>query len=140
MRIPENLYYHPIFAGFPVSLFPVSFASFLLYLATGARDFESGAFIAAAFGSVAAPFTTFTGFLDWKIRYKGYMTSVFRIKIAGAFLLIALSVPAVLLRTYVPSVADLPLAGLGWVYGTLLLACTSTCVVLGYFGGKLVFH
>lgn len=140
MKIPENLYYHPIFASFPVALFPVSFASFVLYLATGKRDFEAGAFIAAAFGAVVAPVTTFTGFLDWKIRYKGYLTSVFRIKIAGAFVLITLSLPAILLRTYVPDVAALPLTGPGWVYGTLLFACASTCVVLGHYGGKLVFH
>lgn len=140
MKIPENLYYHPIFASFPVALFPVSFASFLLYLATGKQDFEAGAYIAAAFGAAAAPVTTFTGFLDWKIRYKGYMTSVFRIKIAGAFVLIALSFPAVLLRTVAPDATALPLTGTGWIYGTLLFACTSTCVVLGYYGGKLVFH
>jgi len=140
LKIPENIYFHPIFASFPVALFPVSFASFLLYLATGARDFEAGAFVAAAFGAVAAPVTTITGFLDWKIRYKGYMTSVFRIKITGAIVLIALSLPAVLLRVTDPDIAVLPLSGLGWFYGFLLFACTSACVVVGHFGGKLVFH
>ena len=140
MKIPENPYYHPMFVHFPQALFPVSFGSFLLYLATGARDFEVGAYLTAAFGAAAAPVTALTGYLDWKIRYKGYMTSVFRIKIVGAFVLIGLSVPAVLLRSIVPDVAATPIAGPGWIYVALLFACVLTSVVLGHYGGKLVFH
>lgn len=140
MKLPEGLYFHPIFVHFPQALFPVALASFVLYLATGARDFEVGAFLSAGFGAVGAPVTTATGFLDWKIRYQGYMTSVFRIKIVGAFVLIGLSVPAVVLRCLVPDVAALPLSGAGIAYAGLLAACAGTCVVLGHYGGKLVFH
>ncbi len=140
MKIPEGWYFHPILVHFPQALFPAAFASFVLYLATGAGYFEAGAYVAAGFGALAAPFTTLGGFADWKIRYKAYMTSVFRIKIVGAFALIALSVPAVVLRTLVPGVAALPLAGAGYAYAALLTACAATCVVLGHYGGKLVFH
>jgi len=140
MKVPEGLYFHPIFVHFPQALFPVAFAAFLLYVATGVRDFEVGAFLMAVAGAAAAPVTTLTGLLDWKIRYKGYMTSVFRIKIVGAFVLIALSIPAVLLRCLAPGVAALPLSGWGFAYAGLLAACVGTCVVLGHFGGKLVFH
>src|SRR5512143_715226 len=140
MNIPEDWYFHPIFVHFPQALFPVAFASFVLYLVTGAGQFETGAYVAAAFGALGAPFTTITGFLDWKFRYKAYMTSVFRIKITGAFVLIALSIPAVLLRSLVPDVAALPLSGAGYGYAGLLAACVATCVVLGHYGGKLVFH
>lgn len=140
MKAPEGIYFHPIFVHFPQGLFPVAFASFFLYFATGKDEFESAAFVVAAFGALAAPVATITGFLDWKIRYKGYMTSVFRIKIVGAFVLTVLSISAVLLRYFVPGVAALPLAGAGWIYAGLLAACLGTCVVLGHYGGKLVFH
>jgi uncharacterized membrane protein len=140
LKNPGSVYYHPMFVHFPQALFPVAFGSFALYLATGIREFEVGAFVAAAFGAAISPITTITGFVDWKIRYKGYMTPVFRIKIIGAFVLIALSIPAVLLRLLVPDVAALPLSGAGWAYAALLAACVVTCVVLGYYGGKLVFH
>ena len=140
MKIPEGWYFHPILVHFPQALFPAAFASFVLYLATGAGHFEAGAYVGAGFGALAAPFTTLGGFADWKIRYKAYMTSVFRIKIVGAFVLIALSVPAVLLRSLVPGVGALPLAGAGYAYAGLLAACAATCIVLGYYGGKLVFH
>lgn len=129
-----------MFVHFPQALFPVAFGAFCLYLATGVREFEAGAFACALFGLLAAPVTAATGFLDWWTHYQAYMTSVFRIKIAGSFVLMALAGPAVLLRAFHPDLAVLPLAGLGWAYLGLLAACTATCVVLGYHGGRLVFH
>ena len=123
-----------------MALFPVAFGATCLYFATGVREFEAGAFACALFGLLAAPVTAATGFLDWWTHYKAYMTSVFRIKITGSFVLIALAGPAVFLRAFHPDVAVLPLAGLGWAYFALLAACSATCVVLGYYGGKLVFH
>ena len=141
MAVKVNVpYFHPIFVHFTQALFPVAFASFCLYFATGVREFETGAFVAALFGALAAPLTTATGFFDWWNRYQAYMTSVFKIKITGAFVLMALAGPAVLLRAFHPDLAALPLGGIGWAYFGLLAACTATCVVLGYYGGKLVFH
>jgi uncharacterized membrane protein len=133
-------YLHPVFVHFPQALFPVAFAAFGFYLLTGIREFETGAFVASLFGALAAPLTTATGFFDWWNRYQAYLTSVFKIKITGSFVLMALAVPAVLLRAFHPDLAVLPLAGLGWAYFGLLAACTATCVVLGHYGGKLVFH
>ena len=52
----------------------------------------------------------------------------------------ALGGAAMLVRLYHPEAAALPLAGWGLAYFGLLAACTATCVVLGYYGGKLVFH
>ena len=140
MEAPKIRQIHPIFIPFPGALFPTAFGAFCLYFATGAREFEAGAFVCALFGMLAAPLTAATGFLDWWTHYKAYMTSVFRIKITGSFVLMALAGPAVLLRGFHPDLAVLPLAGLGWAYFGLLAACTATCVVLGYYGGKLVFH
>lgn len=140
VKIPGNLYFHPMFVHFPQALFPFAFVLLVLYFVTGNEGLERGAALAAAAGALCAPVTTITGFLDWKFRYKAYMTSVFRIKIAGAFVLIALSSSAVLLRAVVPNAAALPLSAIGWVYLGLLAACAADCVVLGYFGGKLVFH
>ena len=140
MEPPKIRQIHPMFVHFPQALFPVAFGASCLYFATGVREFEAGAFVCALFGLLAAPVTAATGLLDWWTHYKAYMTSVFRIKITGSLVLIALACPAVLLRAFHPEVAVLPLAGLGWAYFGLLAACTATCVVLGYYGGKLVFH
>ncbi|MBE0606724.1 MAG: hypothetical protein IH610_10605 [Deltaproteobacteria bacterium] len=140
MEPPKIRQIHPIFVPFASALFPVSCASLCVYFATGIREFETGAFVCAFFGLLATPATAATGLLDWWTHYKAYMTSVFRIKIAGALVLMLLAVPAVLLRAFNPELAVLPLGGLGWVYLGLLGASAATCVVLGYYGGKLVFH
>lgn len=140
MEAPKIRQIHPMFVHFPQALFPVAFAASCLYLATGIKEFDEGAFVCALFGLLAAPVTAATGFLDWWTHYQAYMTSVFRIKIGGSIVLVALAGPAVLLRTFHPDLAVLPLGALGWAYFGLLAACTATCVVLGYYGGKLVFH
>lgn len=140
MEPPKIRQLHPMFVHFPQALFPVAFGAFCLYFATGAREIETGAFVCALFGALAAPFTAATGFLDWWTHYQAYMTSVFRIKITASFVLMALGAPAVLLRASHADLAVLPLGALGWAYFGLLAACAATCVVLGYYGGKLVFH
>ena len=141
MAVKVNVpHLHPVFLHFPQALFPVAFAALCIYLLTGIREFETGAFIAVLFGALLAPVTTATGFFDWWNRYQAYLTSVFKIKITGSFVLMALAGPAALLRAFHPDLAVLPLVGLGWVYFGLLAACTATCVVLGHYGGKLVFH
>lgn len=140
MKVPQGLYFHPIFVHFPQALFPVAFASFVLYLATGESLFERGTYLMTVFGLVATPVTMITGYIDWKIRYKGYMTPVFKIKIVTGFVLVGLSLAAVLLRTLVPEIAGLPLSGPGWLLAGLLAGCVGACVVEGHYGGKLVFH
>ena len=129
-----------MFVPFASALFPVAFAAFCVYLATGFREFEEGAFVCALFGLLAIPATAATGLLDWWTHYKAYMTSVFRIKIVGALVLMLLATTTVMLRAYHPGLAALPLVGFGWAYLGLLAACSVVCVVLGYYGGKLVFH
>jgi len=140
MEAPKIRQIHPMFVPFASALFPVAFGALCVYFATGTREFEAGAFVCALFGLLAVPATAATGLLDWWTHYKAYMTSVFRIKIVGAVVLLLLASPAVLLRALHPDIALLPLGGLGWVYFGLLAACSVTCVVLGYYGGKLVFH
>jgi uncharacterized membrane protein len=140
VKVPEGVYFHPIFVHFPQALFPVAFASFVLYLVTGNDLFEKGTFLMMVFGLAATPVTMITGYIDWKVRYKGYMTPVFKIKIVTGFVLIGLSLSAVLLRALVPEVALLPMSGLGWLRAGLLAACVGSCVVEGHYGGKLVFH
>jgi len=137
---PVLPYFHPIPVHFPLALFPAAFASLLLYLYSGLREFENATYIMLLFGLVATPLAIATGFADWKIRYRGQMTRVFRIKIIGATGLTALSLPALLIRLEHPEVTALPLTETGWIYVVLLAACQVACMIVGHYGGKLVFH
>lgn len=131
---------HPMFVHFPQALFPVAFASFVLGLLTGNALFESGALTAVIFGLVSSPICIVTGHIDWKLRYKGAMTRVFLIKLWGAYILMALGAVALAVRLLHPEIASMALSGPLVIYVSLLGACSLNCVVLGYYGGKLVFH
>jgi uncharacterized membrane protein len=133
-------YLHPIPVHFPQALFPAAFLSTMIYLYSGLPEFESAAFIMLLFGLLAIPVTAATGFADWKIRYRGQMTRVFRIKIIGALVLLILSLFMVLIRLQHPEVNNLPLDWTGWTYLGLLTACQIDCMIIGYYGGRLVFH
>jgi len=137
---PQWPYLHPIPVHFPLALFPAAFASLLFYLLTGKAEFEAGAHVMSIFGLLATPVAIASGFADWKIRYHGLMTRVFRIKIIGALMLLALALPAVLLRLQHPELILLPLDWMGWLYVGLLAAGPIDCIVIGHFGGRLVFH
>lgn len=133
-------YLHPIPVHFPLALFPAAFASMLFYLLTGMAEFESGAHVMTIFGLLLTPAAIASGFADWKIRYRGQMTRIFRIKIIGALILLVLSLPAVLIRYRHPEMNLLPLDWTGWLYLGLLAACQLDCMIIGHYGGKLVFH
>lgn len=137
---PVLPYVHPMPVHFPLALFPASLASLVLYLFSGLPEFEHAASVMLLFGLLATPLAIATGLVDWKIRYRGQMTRVFRIKIIGATGLIVLSLPAFLIRLYHPEVTALPLGVTGWLYAGLLGGCQVVCVVVGHYGGKLVFH
>jgi uncharacterized membrane protein len=114
--------------------------SLMVYLYSGAREYETAAYIMLIFGLLAIPVTAATGFADWKIRYRGQMTRVFRIKIIGAMVLFILSLSMLLIRLQHPEVTALPLDWIGWTYVGLLTACQIDCMIIGYYGGRLVFH
>lgn len=137
---PKWPYLHPIPVHFPLALFPAAFASLLFYQLTGLREFETGAHVMSIIGLLVTPVTIATGFADWKIRYRGQMTRIFKIKITGALVLIVLALPAVLMRQQHPEMNLLPIDWTGWLYLGLLAACQTDCMIIGYYGGRLVFH
>jgi len=131
---------HPMFVHFPQALFPVAFASFIFGMLTRNPIFESGALTALTFGLLSSPVCIISGHIDWKLRYKGAMTRVFKIKIWGAYILLLLAAVALVVRLLHPEIAAMHACWPVALYAGLLGACTATCVVLGYYGGKLVFH
>jgi uncharacterized membrane protein len=131
---------HPVPVHFPQALFPAAFVALLIHLFANLQEFETASYIMFLFALVSTPLTIASGFADWKLRFKGQMTRVFRIKIIGAILLLLCSMPAVLLRMQHPEITVLPLGWPGWLYLGLLTLCQLDCAVVGYYGGRLVFH
>jgi uncharacterized membrane protein len=137
---PKWPYLHPIPVHFPLALFPAAVASLLIYLLTGMVEFEYGAHVMSIFGLLLTPVAIASGFADWKSRYRGQMTAIFKIKIIGAAVLLALALPAVLMRQQYPEMSLLPLDWRGWLHFGLLAFCQIACMIIGHYGGRLVFH
>lgn len=137
---PKWPYMHPIPVHFPQALFPAAFVALLVYLLTGRAEFEASVHVMTLLGLLSTPLTIASGFFDWKIRYRGQLTRVFKIKIVGASVLFMLALATVLLHLRNPALNGLPLDREGWFYFALLAACQVDCVILGYYGGRLVFH
>lgn len=133
-------FFHPIPVHFPLALFPSAFVSFVLYVFFGLIELEHASYIMLLLGMLSVPFTIISGITDWRIRYHGQMTRVFKIKIISSVAILSLSFPAVLIRLTHQEISILPLDVTGWIYFSLLGALLIPCTVVGHFGGKLVFH
>ena len=140
MEAPKIRQIHPMFVPFASALFPAAFAAFCVYCATGIREFEAGAFVCAMFGMAGHARDGGDGTSRLVDALQGVHDERLPDQDRGGVRPDAAGGSAVLLRAFHPDLAVLPLGGLGWVYFGLLAACSATCVVLGYYGGKLVFH
>ncbi len=141
---------HPIAVHFPNGLIPVIvfflLGSVVLNLANLSLAFlgaSSSALSLAAFfnlGVVALsmPLVLLSGWIDWRIKFKGYMTKVFKTKIIMGIVVTGLSWLLVVWRLIDPLVADA--GGVRYVYVIIHLAMLGAAAYAGHLGGKLVFR
>lgn len=129
---------HAVAAHFPNALLPTCFLFLLLFIVSGQASFESTVFYLLLVAFVAIPATFVTGLIDWKMKYSGELTSIFRKKIIFGLLLFCLSFVATFWRWQNPEV--LSAGGLSaCAYSILILATLGCVVLLGHYGGMLVF-
>jgi len=134
---PENppqpalsLHLHPILAHFPNALMPVVWLFLALAWWPGRPALEEAAVWMVGIVTLVAPLSLATGIHDWQKRFGGEKAPIFLRKIALAIGLVLLGCLALALRLTgsVPALYYLCLAG--------MLGCV---IMLGYYGGKLVF-
>jgi hypothetical protein len=87
---------------------------------------------------LAMPLVLFTGYNDWKRRYGGNLTQIFRTKMICGAIVTAVSLVLTLWWIIVPGII-VPGAGGRWLFMALALVGLAAGGVAGYFGGKLVF-
>jgi hypothetical protein len=86
---------------------------------------------------LSMPVVIATGLIDWKNRYKGRMTKVFRSKIICAGIVAILSL---ILSIWWLVQPDVYLAGAGaFIFVLFHLADLLAAGIAGWYGGKLVF-
>lgn len=129
---------HPISVHIPNGVLPVSIIFLILAALFQKSIFSTVAHYNLVFVVLSMPMVLFSGFIDWKLRYKGIMTFPFKIKIGCG---IVVTLASLLLTVWLfidPQVA---------VASPLQIPFLIVCLVLlaaaglaGFFGGKLVFN
>jgi len=129
---------HAVAAHFPNALLPTCFLFLIIYIFSGQASFETTTFYLLLVIFVAVPPTFVFGLLDWKLKYSGELTPIFRKKIIFGTLLLVLSFIVTAWRWSNPEV--LTAGGLSaCAYSILILLMLACVVVLGHYGGLLVF-
>lgn len=130
---------HPPTVHFPIALMVTTVILNLFYLVTGEPSFEKAAYYVLGLGLLFSPVSILTGLVSWKLTYKATMTHIFARKIQFSALLFPVALICFLWRTIDPDVLTGFTAPLSWVYLFLVLSLAPIAIILGYYGGKIVF-
>lgn len=123
---------HPISVHIPNGVLPIAVFFIGIGMLFDAPSFRLAAYFNLSMVFLALPLVLYTGFVEWRDRYRAAMTPVFRIKIACAGLTAVCVTILVLWRSFSPD------AG-GFFYLLLHLIALAAAGVAGHLGGKLVF-
>ncbi len=129
---------HPISTHFPNGVLPVTVLFLVLSLVLTGLGLETAAFYNLVVAALSMPLVLFSGYVDWRLRYKGYMSPVFKKKIGSA------AVAAVLVwGLTIWRIVDTDVAAAGeaarWIYLLVHLVMVGAVGYAGYLGGRLVF-
>lgn len=134
-------HWHVPFTHFPISFFGAAFLFQILHLFMAPVCFELATNITLIGGTIALGPTILTGWAEWKTRYGGGQSPLFKKKIRTAFGMLALSVPLVVWRIAALGLFQEARQSPGhWIYlagnGCLILGA----IIEGYYGGHLTHH
>jgi len=85
---------------------------------------------------IALPFVIFTGVLEWKKKYNGTLTLIFKLKILAAALTTVSCAISLVWYLADPKILSSPKA---WVFILINVIMLAAAGVAGHIGGKLVF-
>ncbi|MBM9538088.1 rubredoxin-like domain-containing protein [Desulfobulbus alkaliphilus] len=129
---------HPITVHTPNGIVPMAFLFFFLSVLLGHPSFDAAALYSLVFVLIAMPAVLYTGYSTWQDRYRGAMTSVFKMKIGAAAVSVVLMLILVIWRAARPDVVAEPSGG-RWLFLLLALVLLGAVGIAGHLGGQLVF-
>jgi len=129
---------HPIMVHTPNGVLPMALVFLLITAGFGLPLFETAALYSFVFVLFAMPLVLFTGYEIWRKRYRGALTSLFKIKISAALTTVILLLALIIWRAVQPDIMTTPSTG-RWVFLFLSLLLVGAVGVAGHIGGKLVF-
>lgn len=129
---------HPVAVHFPVALTIVAAVLLIIYLLTGQRTFEEGAYHLLWGIAITAPLSILSGAISWHFNYGRKFTPNFRGKIGLGSTLVILDVIALTLRASNQNILA-NREGLGWLYFALVMAMVPVVAILGRIGALISF-
>lgn len=127
---------HPVSVHTPNGILP---AAVILWLMAWMFDYDlfaGAALINLIFVIIALPFVVFTGVLEWKKKYNGVLTMIFKLKILAAALTIISCMISLVWYLLDPQILSSPTA---WVFFLINIIMLAAAGIAGHIGGKLVF-
>lgn len=129
---------HPIAVHTPNGILPMALVFLLIAVFFGLTHFATAAVYSLIFVLLNMPVVIFTGYEVWQKRYKGVMTTTFKIKIAASALTVTLLCILSIWYAVQPEILTTPSSG-RWVYLMLTGMVVGAVGAAGHVGGKLVF-
>jgi len=129
---------HPIAVHTPNGILPMALIFLLITTFFGFPLFETAALYSFVFVLIAMPLVIFTGYEVWQKRYRGAMTTTFKIKIGASVVTVCLLCALSIWRIVKPDIMATASTG-RWVYLLLSLVLVAAVGLAGHLGGKMVF-
>jgi uncharacterized membrane protein len=132
-----RLHAHPIAVHIPNGVLPITVLMALLAWLFEHQGIAIAAKINMVFVAASMPFVVLSGIIDWKNRFKGRMTKVFRNKLICAGIVTLLSLVLVIWGFSQPEIFIQGSSALFFL--VLHLINLGAAAIAGWYGGKLVF-
>ncbi|WP_457551535.1 rubredoxin-like domain-containing protein [Desulfobacula sp.] len=127
---------HPVLVHTPNGILPAAVILLFLSWISGYDLLSKAAFINLIFVIIALPLVIFTGIIEWKKKYNGALTLIFKIKILAASLTTISCVISLVWLLIDPEILSSPKA---WVFMLINIIMIIAAGIAGHIGGKLVF-
>ncbi|MCD4718972.1 MAG: rubredoxin [Desulfobacula sp.] len=127
---------HPVLVHTPNGILPIAV---ILWLTAWIFDYDllsKVAFINLIFVIIALPLVIFTGILEWKKKFNGTMTMIFKLKILTAALTTVSCVINFVWYLLDPKILSSPKA---WIFLCINILMLIAAGIAGHIGGKLVY-
>jgi rubredoxin len=138
--VPQVLkhHIHPVSVHIPNGVLPVSVVFILIAALTGCKALSTAALCNMIFIVLSMPLVIFTGYIEWKNRYRGFLTSRFVTKMVCAAVVASGSFAVACWGMLDPNVIiqDSPAK---WGFVLVNLGILGAAGLAGFIGGKLVF-
>lgn len=129
---------HPIMVHTPNGIVPMAVIFLFIAALFTAPLFDIAALYSLVFVLIAMPAVLGTGYIVWQERYRGAMTSIFKLKIGASIVATVSLVILLIWRALQPAVLTTPSTG-RWFFLILAVIMVGAVGLAGHMGGKLVF-